>query len=87
MKEFDLSSKLRDKLTGFVGFATGRVERINGCIQYCIKPKMGKDGKMPEGEYIDQEQLMDLGKDVKVIAKDTGGDMPDMPNGQGLSKR
>lgn len=82
-----LGNKVKDTVTGFEGIATSRIEFLNGCIQYCIKPKMGKDGKMPEGEYIDEEQLMDLGKDVKVVAKDTGGVMPDMPNGQGLSKR
>ena len=83
----ELGNKVKDTVTGYEGIATARIEYLNGCIQYCVKPKIGKDGKMPEGEYIDEGELKDLGKGIKAAPKETGGDMPDTPNGIGLSRR
>lgn len=74
-----LGEEVKDCITGFKGIATSRVEYLNGCIQYCIKPKMSKDGKMDEGQYIDQEQIIVIGKGVTTKSKPTGGDMPDCP--------
>lgn len=75
MKEQSLLGKtVRDKVTGFNGIATSKIEFLNGCIQYCVKPKMGADGKMPEGEYIDVEQLEVVNeKKVDVQSTPSGG--------------
>ena len=82
----ELGNKVKDIVTGYEGIAVSRIEYLNGCVQYCVKPKVGKDGKIAEGEFIDQEQLKDLGKAVKVVAKPTGGNMSDTPSGFGLSR-
>ena len=71
--EFKLGSKLRDLVTGFEGVAIARVEYLNGCIQYCLVPNVGEDGKMPSGEYIDLGQLEYVKNGVDVKASDTGG--------------
>lgn len=61
LPKFILGQRVRDNVTGFEGIAIGRVEYINGCHQYLVKPKcVTKEGeamKQPEGWYIDDESL------------------------------
>lgn len=61
--KFKLGQRLRCTVTGFEGIATTRVEYLNGCVQYCVKPpcaepKDGEPMKLPEGNYIDDAQLV-----------------------------
>lgn len=77
-----LGQKVKDKVTGFEGIAVSRVEYLNGCIQYCVKPFMTKKGEMPEGQYIDDNQLKVLGKGVWLDKKPNGGLMSDIPPNQ-----
>ena len=81
---FKLGDTLRDTVTGFTGVATSRVEYLNGCVQFCIKPQVDKDGKMVDGEYVDDGQLevvvgIGAGTDDSFPLKETGGLMPDTP--------
>jgi len=76
-----LGNEVKDTVTGFTGTATSRIEYLNGCKQICIKPKMVKDGEMPEGQYIDIQQVEVVGQGVAVTQKPTGGDMMDTPKG------
>ena len=86
-----LGQKVRDRITGFEGVATARVEFLTGCIQYCIKPdKLDEKGKMIEGEYIDVGQIEILGDGISLSEKEwgapivnqeaNGGNMSDMPS-------
>jgi hypothetical protein len=75
---FNLGQKLRDRVTGFEGIATSKVEYLNGCVQFCIKPPM-KDGKIVEGEYFDQQQLEFVDEGIAVEQRNTGGAMSDTP--------
>ena len=84
--EIELGNKVKDIVTGFEGIAVSKVEYLNGCVQFCIKPLKGKDGKMPEGEYIDQQQLSVVSVGVAVKVKDTGGVMGDTPKGNGMAR-
>jgi len=80
--KIELGQKVRCKVTGFEGIATSRIEFLNGCVQYCVKPKINKkDQKMPEGEFIDQQQLEVVKGSVEIQHAPTGGDMPDTPKG------
>ncbi len=74
-----LGQRVRDTITGFEGIATAKVEYLNGCVQFCIKPKITKDGKISEGEYIDVGQLEVIKGEVKVDPKSIGGEMQDKP--------
>ena len=74
-----LGNKVRDKITGFKGIATARIEYINGCVQFCVKPKMGKDKEMPDGEYIDIAQLELVNKGKSIKSEKTGGPQRDCP--------
>ena len=74
-----LGDKVRDKITGFEGVATAKVEYLTGCIQFCVKPKVTEEGKMPTGEYIDDIQLEVIGDSLDVEQEPNGGPMPDTP--------
>lgn len=75
-----LGKKVECLVTGFTGIATSEVKYINGCIQYCVKPKVGKDKVMPEGHYIDVQQLKVIGDGVELIPTPTGGPQADCPS-------
>lgn len=57
MDEIKLGDKVRCKHTGFVGIAVAKSEFINGCIQYMVAPKVGKDNKILEDIGIDSQSL------------------------------
>jgi len=80
-----LGQKLRDKVSGFEGIATSRIEYLNGCVQFCLKPK-STDGKMPEGEYIDIQQLEVVDDGLSIKPKKTGGENMGAPRCQGLMR-
>ena len=76
MNEIKLGSKVRDKVSGFIGVAIARTEYLNGCIQYSVQPKVGKDNKVPEEIGVDAGSLEVIQlKKVKTKKKDTGGAM------------
>lgn len=81
----NLGDKVKDKVTGYEGIATSRVEYLNKCVQYCVEPKVGKDGRKPDGVYIDIDQLEVTQRSaVKIDTESTGGMMANTPKGMGL---
>ncbi len=78
-KKIKLGTKVRDKITGFEGIAYSRVEYLNGCIQYGVKPKVGDNNKMPDSEYIDESQLEIIEEEKLSSKKTVGGIMKDRP--------
>ena len=73
-EQIKLGTKVRDRITGFTGIAVGKIEHINGCIQFIVRPK-GKDGKtMPDAWNIDVDHLEIVSSGgVKIKKRDTGG--------------
>jgi hypothetical protein len=57
----------RDKITGFKGIVTARVQYITGCDQALVVPPVGKDGKMGEGQWIDESRLDRVGTSQVVL--------------------
>ncbi len=51
-----LGFTLRDKVTGFMGVATGHVEYITGCNQVLLVPKVDADGKLRESNWFDVQR-------------------------------
>lgn len=51
---------VRDGLSGFEGYINGIGIWDTGCVQYSIKPRTEKYGKMSEGHWIDPNFLVDL---------------------------
>lgn len=61
----ELGVKGKDKITGFKGIITARVEFLTGCNRYCIQPTELKDGAPIEAIYFDEEQIEILGDGIK----------------------
>lgn len=55
--KFNNGDRVRCFVTGFEGIVTGRADYLNGCVSYCVKPRVGDDKKMPEGAWLDEPQL------------------------------
>jgi len=67
MFALELGRKVKDNVTGFSGIITGRVEYLTGCRQYLVMPKALRNNKMPTGEWIDEDRLINKTK------KNSGG--------------
>ena len=52
-----LGDKVKDTISGFTGTAVAKTEFLNGCVQYTVIPKCGKDNKVLEGIDIDEQSL------------------------------
>lgn len=80
--QIKLGIKAKDIVTGFSGTVISRIEYLNGCVQYCIKPTVDKDGKMRDGEWFDDSQIVPIaGKGVNIEKELDGGPIPDTPSG------
>ncbi len=80
--KFRLGAQARDTVTDFQGMIIARNEWMSGCVQYCLKPKVDKDGKIPSGEWIDEDQVeLVRATERKTPAKLTGGPQKDAPGG------
>ena len=82
--KFELGREARDKVTGFTGTLTGRVDYLYGCHQYGITPKVDKDGKTGEIGYFDEGRIEIIGSGIhkeEVMADNgvKGGPSTDAP--------
>ena len=78
---FRLGEKVKDAVTGFKGTITSRIEYLNGCLQYCVEPKVGKEGKKMDHQYIDEGQLELIdGKSMRASRSGPQGLMPNTPD-------
>jgi hypothetical protein len=54
-----IGDRVSHRINGFSGIITGRTEYINGCIQHLVSPEaLDKDGKIMEGQWIDEQNLV-----------------------------
>lgn len=74
--KFELGNKIKDLVSGVEGITTGRIEYLNGCVQYNITPPADKDGKAINSFYYDQNQLelVSVGIAKKVVTANPAGD-------------
>lgn len=52
-----LGKTFTDRVTGFTGVCTARIEYITGCVHLGIQPAVDKEGKLPSMEYFDESRL------------------------------
>ena len=57
MEKIELGREVRCLVTGFTGIATSRTEYLKGCVKVCVQPKVDKEGKHPDGFFLDEPQL------------------------------
>lgn len=68
-----LGCKVKDKITGFKGIATGICSYITGCDRVLVTPPVCKKGKLAEGEWFDIQRLTVLdGKTLSLESKKPG---------------
>jgi hypothetical protein len=58
MFTIELGVQAESNITGLKGTVTSRSEHLNGCNRYWVQPKIGKDGKVPEGMWHDEAELV-----------------------------
>ena len=52
-----LGDRVKDKISGFSGIATGRYEYLYGCVRINVQSEKLKDGKVQDGLVFDEDQL------------------------------
>lgn len=67
-----LGKKYEDSITGFVGTAVAKTEYFYGCERVGLQPALGENGEVPDLEWFDELQLLNLEPDKKK-----GGPRPD----------
>ena len=75
----NLGNKVRDKVSGIEGIATGRCEYLNGCVQFCVVTKAGKDNKSAS-PWIDEGQLVVVGVGIATKKRAIGGPSSNEPS-------
>jgi len=77
-KEIALGNYVKDLITGYEGTLTGRAVYLNGCVRVGIQAEIDKDGKVPDGYWVDEQQIILWSKkeNRKCCVKKTGGPMP-----------
>lgn len=76
-----LGKVYRDKVTGFVGTATGKHEYLNGCVQFTLEARVKDEGTKPEAIAVDEQQLEEV-KERKAAERTparTGGGVRHRP--------
>jgi len=78
MQAVQLGDTVRDRITGFEGVVTGRVEYITGCNQLLVSPRV-KDGAKQDACWFDEQRCeVDVSAERIVLdnSKTPGADMP-----------
>jgi len=65
--KYELGIEVKSKTTGFKGIIMTRSECLYGCNRYFVQPKVGKDMKIPDGWYVDENDLIFVGEGVSVL--------------------
>jgi hypothetical protein len=74
--KWEMGSKSKTKTVGLIGIITARSENLYGCNRYYVQPAAGKDMKVPEGFWVDEDDVTILEKPkAPRKAKNTGGPM------------
>lgn len=79
-----LGKEAKDKITGFQGIITAKVEYLFGCNQYGLTPKVKEDGTTKDTQYFDEGRIEVIGNGIlpeEVQVDKKGGINRDMPKG------
>lgn len=73
-------AKVKDSVTGFVGFVVARCEYMNGCVQYEIEPATLKDGVPQKSIWLDEQRVIPAQKAQKKELKKESSYIPYRPH-------
>ncbi len=71
----ELGIEIESKVSGLKGIITARSENLYGCNRYFIQPRVGSDAKVPDGWWVDEDDIKYIGAGVTTPRKKTGGPM------------
>lgn len=71
--KFELGTKARDKVTGYVGIIIGRAEWLYGCRRYSLQSQEMKDGKPVGALALDEDAIEVIEAAPPHKMKRTGG--------------
>lgn len=66
MFKHELGCEVEAKVTRLRGVVTSRSECLYGCNRYYIQPPADKDMKIPEGWWVDEDDIVVVGQGVNV---------------------
>ncbi len=74
----ELGATYKDKITGFQGVCTGKVQYLTGCNQALIVPKAAEDGSLRDAIWFDEQRLDQVGGERIELdnGKNPGCDIP-----------
>jgi len=75
MFKHELGIEAKCRITKVKGIIISRSENINMCMRYFLQPQADKEMKIPEGYWIDEDDLIKINDGVFEKTKDTGGPM------------
>lgn len=65
---------VESNINGFKGMITARADHLHGCNRYYVCPRVDKDGKIPDGYWFDEAELIvKKAPAIKPKNKDRGG--------------
>lgn len=72
--KYPLGVEAESNITGMKGIIIARSLHLNGCFQYFIRPRVDKDGKMPDGIWLSENEVVVIKSDpINPGNKKTGG--------------
>lgn len=76
MIKIKLGDKVKDKISGFTGIATGKADYLAGCIRIQISPQtLDKDGKPGGEEWFDEDLVETVKENGEKKRPASGGPM------------
>lgn len=66
----ELGSVVESKVTGVTGTIISRSENLYGCNRYHIQPRVMADGKVPDGWWIDEMDMIVKSTPIKEEPKE-----------------
>ena len=75
MFKHEMGIKAKCRITGLTGIVTSRSENVNMCDRYFLQPRANKDMKIPDGIWLDEDDILKISSGLNVEKKETGGPM------------
>lgn len=75
MFKHELGAEAESKVTKLKGILTSRSENLYGCNRYYIQPSVFSDHKVPDGWWVDEDDIVIIGRGITISPKNTGGPM------------
>lgn len=57
---FENGIEVESNISGFKGMITSRAQHLHSCNRYYVNPKVDKDGKLPDGYWFDEAEIIEI---------------------------